>query len=194
MIHLVYRIDNRINGMYYFGVHSTNNSDDNYMGSGTYLKRSMSKYGKDKFEKTILFCFESRKEALNKESELVNEQVLKDPYCYNLIPGGSGKKIVFCYSKFDPDIKYVFSVNTENLKKWADHIEAIEKQYLNTNYSHVITATKSLISCWDKIANNITDLYNNKKKHKTALKMLQSMQKKNVLDCLFVDETKWGTV
>ena len=38
MYHYFYKIKNRINGHYYYGVHSTSDIDDGYMGSGKRLK------------------------------------------------------------------------------------------------------------------------------------------------------------
>ena len=92
MFHYVYRIDNLINGKFYIGVHSgeKNPAEDNYWGSGKNIKAAIEKYGKNNFSKLILDVFSSRKEADAKEKELVSEDLLSDPTCYNIILGGSG--------------------------------------------------------------------------------------------------------
>ena len=40
-----YKIINMKNNNYYFGVHSTNNINDNYYGSGLIIKKLYKKYG-----------------------------------------------------------------------------------------------------------------------------------------------------
>jgi hypothetical protein len=85
-----YKIENLINGNFYYGVHKTDNPNDNYMGSGKRIKYAIIKYGKENFKKEILFTFETFKKALDFESEFINEQLLLDPSCYNIALGGKG--------------------------------------------------------------------------------------------------------
>jgi hypothetical protein len=86
--HYFYKIENIINGKFYYGVHKTNNLDDGYMGSGTRIIRAITKYGIENFRKNILLYFDSFDEALEYESEIVNEELLLDPSCYNIRLGG----------------------------------------------------------------------------------------------------------
>lgn len=88
MHYLVYKITNKRNGMIYIGKHETYNLDDKYMGSGTYLKIAIRKEGIQNFEKEILFDFETRKEMLQKEKELVDLKFIANPNTYNMIEGG----------------------------------------------------------------------------------------------------------
>lgn len=85
-----YKIENTLNGKFYFGVHSTNNLEDNYFGSGKRLKYAIKKYGKENFIKENLLFFETYKQAFDYEIEIVNEALLLDPSCYNLKVGGKG--------------------------------------------------------------------------------------------------------
>lgn len=83
-----YKITNTINNHFYYGVHSTNNLNDDYMGSGKRLHFAYKKYGIENFKKEILKFFNSADEAYKYESEIVNETLISDSNCYNLIPGG----------------------------------------------------------------------------------------------------------
>ena len=86
--HYFYKITNIKNGYYYYGIHSTDNINDGYMGSGRRLKRAMKKYGKEKFQKEIVVFFNTREEASEYEENTVNEVCVKDVTCYNLKKGG----------------------------------------------------------------------------------------------------------
>ena len=88
--HYIYKTTNIKNGKFYVGMHSTYNLNDGYLGSGTELRRSIRRNGKDNFKIEFLEFFDSREDLINKEKELVNEQLLKDPMCMNLKPGGTG--------------------------------------------------------------------------------------------------------
>lgn len=90
MYYTVYKITNIINQRYYIGVHSTKDLDDSYMGSSRVVDSAISTYGIESFKKEILFLMNSSEEAYTKEAELVTEETLKDPLCYNLKIGGYG--------------------------------------------------------------------------------------------------------
>lgn len=86
--HYFYEIKNELNGHFYYGIHSTNDMNDGYMGSGTKLHIAYKKYGIENFTKTILKEFKSREEASDYEAEVVNEVLIKDHKCYNCRLGG----------------------------------------------------------------------------------------------------------
>jgi len=88
-IYTVYKTTNKINQKIYIGVHATTNPNDNYLGSGIALKSSIKKYGKDKFKKEILFEYDNQEEAYLKETEIVNEDFIKENN-YNIRVGGKG--------------------------------------------------------------------------------------------------------
>lgn len=86
--HYFYKITNRINGMFYYGIHSTNTLDDDYMGSGTRIKAAIKKYGVENFTKEIIKFFPTLKELSDYEQQIIDESLLNDPNCYNLVKGG----------------------------------------------------------------------------------------------------------
>jgi len=87
--HYIYKTTNILNGRYYYGLHSTDNLEDGYLGSGTYLKRSLNKYGKENFNKEILEFCSSREELKSREKDIVNLQEIAKKECMNLHTGGA---------------------------------------------------------------------------------------------------------
>lgn len=72
-------------------MHRTNNLDDGYMGSSEVVKKAIKKYGNSNFKKDILYIFDNESDMINKEAELITEDVLNNSLCYNLKLGGIGK-------------------------------------------------------------------------------------------------------
>lgn len=87
--HYIYKIT-RDDGRYYIGMHSSDNLDDGYFGSGKKITRSIKKHGKEKHAKEILEFLPSRKELKAREEEMITEEIRSDPFCMNLAPGGGG--------------------------------------------------------------------------------------------------------
>jgi hypothetical protein len=87
-----YRIENLINGKFYYGVHKTDNLEDGYVGSGIRISKAIKKYGIENFKKENLLFFDTYDEALEYEIETINEELLLDPSCYNIAHGGGSWK------------------------------------------------------------------------------------------------------
>lgn len=83
-----YRIENKIDGKFYYGIHSTDNLNDGYMGSGRRLREAMRIFGKNNFTKEILKFFDSRGQASDYEARMVTEELVLDDNCYNVRCGG----------------------------------------------------------------------------------------------------------
>lgn len=88
--HYIYKTTCIITNKFYIGMHSTNSLDDKYLGSGKILKSSIKKYGKENHRKEILELCSSRDELESYEKEIVNKDLLLNPYCINLKCGGEG--------------------------------------------------------------------------------------------------------
>lgn len=90
LFHFLYKTTNILNNKFYIGVHTTDDLGDGYKGSGEILKRAFKKYGKKNFTKEILEFFDTYEGAYNREREIVTEELVKNPNCYNSMLGGKG--------------------------------------------------------------------------------------------------------
>lgn len=86
----VYQTTNEITNQIYVGTHRTQNPNDSYMGSGTRLLNSISKYGVENFSKTVLHIYESSEEMFSKEGDIVNQEFLDREDTLNIRLGGFG--------------------------------------------------------------------------------------------------------
>jgi group I intron endonuclease len=90
--HIIYKTICTATNKYYIGMHSTDNLEDGYIGSGQILWRSIKKYGKDLHVCEILEHLPDRKSLIERESEMVNVEIINDPMCMNIRLGGSGNR------------------------------------------------------------------------------------------------------
>jgi hypothetical protein len=71
-------------------MHSTDNLNDGYVGSGKRLWYSINKYGKENFKCEILEFLPDRRSLKEREKEIVNVHLIGDELCMNLQLGGGG--------------------------------------------------------------------------------------------------------
>lgn len=88
--HYIYKTTCQVTGKFYIGMHSTDNLEDGYLGSGKILGYSIGKHGRENHKKEILEFCETRDDLKKREAEVVNEELLTDPLCINLKYGGEG--------------------------------------------------------------------------------------------------------
>jgi len=93
--HYVYIITNNINGKQYIGDHTTDNLEDNYMGSGKLLHEAYKKHGKNNFSKKILENFDSRYEAFKAQKKYIKKYDTLYPNGYNLHKSGGRDPLRF---------------------------------------------------------------------------------------------------
>lgn len=90
--HYIYKTICLTTGHFYYGVHSTNDINDKYIGSGVKFLNYVRKYGRKNFVREIVQYYPTRDEAFTAEATLLTEAILNDEMCLNLIEGGAGHK------------------------------------------------------------------------------------------------------
>jgi hypothetical protein len=155
--HYLYKTTNLLNGMFYIGIHSTNNLNDGYLGSGKRLKRSITKYGKENFKLEIIEFFDNRDLLVEKEKKLVNNELLRNPNCLNLRPDGEGgfiseeqqKQRAICANKKHNQLlktnseyrsNYIFKVSQTQKNRhlngiYVETIEKLKKYWLGKSHT-----------------------------------------------------------
>ncbi len=119
-IHYIYKTTCNVTGKWYVGMHSTINEDDGYLGSGTILRHSIRKYGKENHTREILEYLPTREKLILREKEIITKELISDGFCINLKDGGDGgwtenaNKIFKEKLKTDPEFKDKY---LKNLKK-----------------------------------------------------------------------------
>jgi len=88
--HIIYKTTCLINNKYYIGMHSTDNLEDGYMGSGKALKFSIKRYGKENHRVEILEIVANRELLAERERAIVTLSKVKNGKCMNLKVGGIG--------------------------------------------------------------------------------------------------------
>jgi hypothetical protein len=86
--HYVYITTNLINGKQYVGDHSTDNLDDDYLGSGKLISKAIHKYGKHNFKKEILESFNIKEKAFITQEKYIQKFNTLIPNGYNISPKG----------------------------------------------------------------------------------------------------------
>ncbi len=85
--HILYRTMCLITNHYYIGIHSTDDLEDGYLGSGKHMLRSLQKHGVENHSREILEICATRDTLVEREKQIVNEFLLQDPMYMNIAPG-----------------------------------------------------------------------------------------------------------
>lgn len=88
--YLIYQTTNLVNNKIYIGKHITEDIEDQYFGSGKYLKRAIEKYGLENFEFKILFELQNEEEMNLLEKCVVTQEFCDRKDTYNINVGGDG--------------------------------------------------------------------------------------------------------
>ena len=132
----LYKITNTLTGQYYYGIHTTYNLDDGYMGSGKRLKLDQKRLGINNFKKEYIEFFNDNNALREAERKVVNWDILRDPLCYNIALGGS-------------DVRGTFPIR--NIITGEIKAKPLNDDYDKTIWVHITTNRKHI----HKIINNI---------------------------------------
>lgn len=72
----------------YRGLHKTSNLNDDYLGSGDHLRHAIKKYGKENFEKKVIFIAFDYESMVWAEGVLVDQCWVNRDDTYNIVRGG----------------------------------------------------------------------------------------------------------
>jgi L-rhamnose mutarotase len=89
-IHYIYKTTCKITGRYYIGMHSTNNFEDGYLGSGKILRYSIRKYGEENHIKEVIEYQPNRELLIEREKDIITNDMIVDSNCMNIMSGGTG--------------------------------------------------------------------------------------------------------
>ena len=131
--HIVYRTTCTVTGKFYIGRHSTNDLNDKYRGSGKLIALSLKKYGVENHTRDILEICESRKAAVIREEEIITAEMLANPMCLNLKPGGEGGG----GAKWSEESKQRLSETLKGKPKTPEHKARIGRANLGKNTGRI---------------------------------------------------------
>lgn len=140
--HIVYKTTCAITGRYYIGLHSTDNLDDDYLGSGIRIIRSVAKYGRENHTRVILEEFDTRIAASDREKQLITLELRADPLCLNSGAGGLGA-VDRPTTKDETRAKLsAASKQYVRTKEWYE--KAVATRTKNDSYKHTDEAKKKI--------------------------------------------------
>ena len=146
MFGYIYETTNLINGKKYIGQHRSLKFDNNYLGSGTYLRNAINKYGKENFKVRLIEECESMEDLNIKEKYYINKfkaDLSKD--YYNITAGGSNERTF--RGKNNPMYGKHHLEETKNKIRNTFNIKLISKGENNSMYGkHHTFKSKSKIS------------------------------------------------
>ena len=135
----IYKTTNLINGKIYIGCSTRSvEESESYLGSGTYIKVALAKYGSENFTKEILYTCNNKEDLSAAEKRFISEyNSTNSRIGYNVQDGGYGGN--GHYERTDDHRAYL----SEQIKKamrsnWDDpkQIEARSKAVANRNRTY----------------------------------------------------------
>ena len=131
--HYIYKTTCSVTNRYYIGMHSTDDLDDGYLGSGKRLWNSINYHGKENHVKEILEFCENRQLLSEREADIVNSQLLSEELCMNLKTGGHGGGKIWSEEHMRVFSKAGNAEFIRKLREDSDFRESISKQTTEHN-------------------------------------------------------------
>lgn len=186
----LYKVTCNLDNSVYIGVHSTNNINDGYKGSGTVLKKKIEKHGWENFTKEILSHYDTRKEVLEAEAAHVNADFLKLKHVMNLVSGGGGwqeplegkSKRTYTqrkkkYTMYDAEYIYKLNLRYREFKVYGGQINEM--------------IAKLLIDLMPDVFKYMNELYNQKETHAEAEKFINKLYRSPMFhNNLYIEKRK----
>lgn len=156
----VYMTTNLLNNKIYVGVHTTNNLDDEYIGSGKLFLKAVKKYGKHNFKCEILKYTLTKKHALLIEKSIVNSTFIMESTNYNIKEGGYSRILLTNEGR-----KNISESNKKRLSK-------LSKNELSDMMKHVANRDNWSDDKIEKWKNNLSIAVKNSESSKRANKLI----------------------
>ena len=139
-MNIVYITENLRTGKKYVGSHTTNDLNDNYLGSGQALKLSIKKYGKNNFKRTTLKECETILEARDLEAYYIKEYNTLSPNGYNISPKGG---ILFGLSCHSEETKNKIGLKSKKRLESQEERDKISLRFKGKTYEELYGIEKS---------------------------------------------------
>jgi hypothetical protein len=153
-------------------MHSTNDLNDGYVGSGKRLWFSINYHGKENHEVEILEYCQNRKELSKREEEIVNEQLINQTLCMNLVTGGHSGQQGFVNEKHR--IKCQIAGQKALTEKLKNNDNLLKKRNLSISSSIKKAHEEGKMKTWS----DTVDWTGKKHSEETKLKMSESKKGK----------------
>ena len=132
--HFIYKTTDTRNDNFYIGMHSTNNINDGYVGSGKRIINITYRYGKNILKFEILEFLTDKESLKKREYEIVNSDLIKDKKCMNLREGGEGGFNIDMSIKGYKKKNWLLINDIEWCKNYKDKVsEGLKNAYKNGN-------------------------------------------------------------
>jgi len=112
-----YVTTNLLTGKQYIGVHSTENVDDNYLGSGVAILDAIKSCGRKNFERKVIKFHDSLINAHEHETKCIEEYKSLVPNGYNISPTGG----LVCNGRHSDETKKKMSQKKKGRKFTEEH-------------------------------------------------------------------------